>query len=189
MKTLCALLTSTLILASCTANEQIPATDPIVDNELSFMFGEWVGVAEGTSPTGQPYKVTQTERVGPMLDGDITVIEGRGYDQAGKVAFNAFAVVSKDKRTDQWEIRSYSAGYSGTFPFEITDDGYVWETPAGPNAVMQHSATIKDGTWTSKSQYIPSEGPARITNEMSLKRINSTSWPNEGYVRPNAGSE
>jgi len=106
---------------------------------LEFMFGEWVGEASGIAPDRTQYTLTQTERVGPMLDGEIIVIEGRGYSAPGETAFNAFAVVSKSGQDGSWEMRSYSGGRAGTFPFELTPSGFVWSTPAGPNAIMQLS--------------------------------------------------
>ena len=46
---------------------------------LTPFYGTWVGTASGFDEARQPYTVTQTERVGLMLDGAIAVIEGRGY--------------------------------------------------------------------------------------------------------------
>jgi hypothetical protein len=40
--------------------------------KLAFMQGVWAGPAKGMMPDGKPYAVTQTERIGPMLGGDIT---------------------------------------------------------------------------------------------------------------------
>ena len=48
-------------------------------DRFAFMRGEWVGEAAGSSPDGTPYSVTQTERIGPLLGGDVLLVEGRGY--------------------------------------------------------------------------------------------------------------
>ena len=34
-------------------------------------------------------------------------------------------------------------GYSGIFPLRLTDDGYVWEVPAGPGAIIRYTAVIQ----------------------------------------------
>ncbi|HEY6146748.1 MAG TPA: DUF1579 domain-containing protein, partial [Thermoanaerobaculia bacterium] len=57
---------------------------------LAFMDGVWRGPAWTILASGEKHNITQTERIGPFLDGSVKVIEGRGYDPDGKVTFNAF---------------------------------------------------------------------------------------------------
>ena len=57
---------------------------------LAFMDGVWRGAATTTLPSGEKHVITQTERIGPMLDGTIKVIEGRGYDVDGKGDIQCF---------------------------------------------------------------------------------------------------
>ncbi len=71
--------------------------------KLSFMRGIWAGPASGTGMDGQPFRVWQTERMGPMLGGDVLVVEGRGYKDDDTTGFNAFAVVSYDPRSSRYE--------------------------------------------------------------------------------------
>ncbi|MEI6668452.1 MAG: hypothetical protein WCP29_09875 [Acidobacteriota bacterium] len=66
---------------------------------LKFMDGVWRGTAWTMLPSGQRHTITQTERIGPMLDGSIKVIEGRGYDPDGTVTFNAFGTISFNPAT------------------------------------------------------------------------------------------
>ena len=66
---------------------------------LAFMDGLWRGTASTLLPSGEKHAVTQTERIGPFLDGSVKVIEGRGYDSDGKVTFNAFGTVSYNPAT------------------------------------------------------------------------------------------
>ncbi len=156
------------------------------DHPLSFMFGEWAGTAKGVGFDRKPFEITQTERVGPILEGGVTVIEGRGYGASGDLSFNAFAIVSYDKRREEWEIRSYTDGYAGTFPFEPTQSGYVWSTPAGPDAMMRYTAEFEGDTWYQIGEYVPASGEPQQTFEMTLKRIGDTNWPSAGVVLPPA---
>ncbi|MEM9178140.1 MAG: DUF1579 domain-containing protein [Pseudomonadota bacterium] len=156
------------------------------DHPLSFMFGEWVGEASGVSQSG-PYAITQTERVGPILEGDAVVIEGRGYSEAGETMFNAFAVVSKTASDGGWEMRSYAQGRAGTFPFELTETGYVWSVPAGPNARMIYTAHFDGDVWQQTGEYTPEQGDPRQTFQMTLTRTSSTDWPAGGPVSPGLG--
>jgi hypothetical protein len=151
--------------------------------KLSFMRGIWVGEASGSTPDGHRYTVTQTERMGPMLDGDIIVVEGRGYKPDGSTGFNAFAVVWYDDKAKKYELRSYAMGYAGTFTMTLTADGYVWEIPAGPG-VIRYTATVKDGKWREVGDRVfPGKPPARFF-EMNLKKKGDTDWPAGNPVSP-----
>ena len=153
---------------------------------LGFMNGVWAGPASGTRPDGKHYEVTQTERMGPMLGGDIIVVEGRGYLADGSTGFNAFAVVSWVPDSGKYELRSYAQGFAGTFELKPTDDGYVWEIPAGP-VTIRYTATVKDGKWREVGERImPGQAPVQIF-EMNLKRVGDTKWPGENPVPPTAG--
>jgi hypothetical protein len=173
-----------LALAGCaTAPEPgaAAAIEPMPESPLAFMFGEWRGTASVEGRGGQMIALTQTERVGPMVGGDATVMEGRGYGPGGDLQFNAFAVVSKSP-AGGWEMRSYQGGNAGTFPFEPKADGFVWSTPAGPHAVMRYTATFAGDRWDQIGEYVPAEGAPRKTFEMHLTRIGPSDWPRAGYV-------
>jgi hypothetical protein len=94
-------------------------------------------------PSGEKHNITQTERVGPFLDGSIKVIEGRGYEGDGSVGFNALAIISYDLETRAYNMRSYAQGYVGDFALTPTADGFEWEIPAGPMA-MRYTAVIRE---------------------------------------------
>lgn len=151
--------------------------------KLEFLHGVWVGPASGTNADRSSFAVTQTERIGPLLGGDILVIEGRGYMEDGSTGFNAFAVISYDTDTDAYEFRSYAMGGSGTFPFRLTDTGYVWEIPAG-GGTMRYTATIDGDSFRETGEYVMANGQAWPTFEMNLTRRGDTDWPAAGAVQP-----
>lgn len=150
---------------------------------LDFMDGEWRGEAVITMPGGRMV-LTQTERVGSVLGGSVKVIEGRGYAADGSTRFNAFAILSWDERAGRYGFRSYANGYSGDYPFERTEDGFRWETPAGPTAKIQYAATIRDGVWHEVGDYVAEGQPPRRFIEMHLTRVGDSTWPAEGAVSP-----
>jgi hypothetical protein len=45
---------------------------------LAYMDGVWKGPAWTILPSGEKHTFTQTERIGPFLDGSLKVVEGRG---------------------------------------------------------------------------------------------------------------
>ena len=173
------LLLAALLPAAALA-QQPGEPDPEVLKEkmkaLSFMDGQWRGTATTVGRGGVKTELTQTERVGPHLDGIIRVVEGRGYDAGGETVFNAFAVISYDPGKDAYLMKSYTGGRSGEFEIVLTDDGFEWAIPAGPGKV-QYRATFTEDTWTETGEMVfPGRDPLPIF-EMNLKRIGDTDWP------------
>ncbi|HMG74066.1 MAG TPA: hypothetical protein VK582_11250 [Pyrinomonadaceae bacterium] len=150
---------------------------------LSFMDGVWRGPAWTILPSGEKHNITQTERIGPFLDGSIKVIEGRGYNADGTVGFNAFGTISYNPSTRVYTLHSYAQGNVGDFALNRTADGYVWEIPAGPMTI-RYTAVIKNGTWLEVGDRIMAgKEPVRIF-EMNLKRVSDTNWPAAGTITP-----
>ena len=150
---------------------------------LAFMDGVWRGPAWTILPSGEKHNITQTERIGPFLDGSIKVIEGRGYNADGTVGFNAFGTISYNPATKVYTLHSYAQGNVGDFALNRTADGYVWEIPAGPMTI-RYTAVIKGGAWLEVGDRImPGKEPVRIF-EMNLKRVGDPNWPAAGTISP-----
>ena len=150
---------------------------------FALMDGVWRGPAWTILPSGDKHTITQTERIGPFLDGSVKVIEGRGYDPDGKVTFNAFATISYNVATRVYTFHSYAQGSVGDFVISPTPDGYVWEIPAG-TMTIRYTAVIKNGTLHEVGDRImPGKEPFRFF-DMNLKRIGDTTWPAGGAVPP-----
>lgn len=138
--------------------------------------GVWRGPAWTILPKGR-HDITQTERIGPFLDGSVKVIEGRGYNADGTSGFNAFGTISFDPTTGKYNLHSYAQGFVGDFELKLTDNGYTWELPAGPSAKILYTATITDSTWLEAGdRIVAGQAPMRIF-QMDLKRVGSTTWP------------
>jgi hypothetical protein len=150
---------------------------------LARMDGVWRGPAWTLLPSGEKHNITQTERIGPFLDGSVKVIEGRGYGADGKVSFNAFGTISYNPASHAYTLHSHALGNVGDFVLKPTADGYVWEIPAGP-ATIRYTAVIKGGTWREVGdRIVPGKEPARFF-EMNLTRVGDTDWPAGGAVPP-----
>lgn len=150
---------------------------------LAFMDGVWRGPAWTILPSGEKRSVTQTERVGPFLDGSVKVIEGKGYEADGKVGFNAFATISYNPASRAYTLHTYAQGNVGDFALKLSADGLVWEIPAGPMTI-RHTVVIKDGVWHEVGDLItPGKDPVRFL-EINLKRVGDTDWPAGGAVSP-----
>lgn len=140
------------------------------------MDGVWRGPAWSITREGR-HEITQTERIGPMLDGSVRMIEGRGYNADGSVGFNALGIVSFNPATNSYSMNSWAQGYAGVFPFQVTADGYTWEIPAGPGAVIRYTATFGDGTLREVGHRIAGNAAPVQIFEMNLRRIGDTAWP------------
>jgi len=145
-------------------------------DKFARMDGVWRGPAWTILPSGEKHHITQTERIGPFLDGSIKVIEGRGYEPDGRVGFNAFGVISYSAETKSYRMRSHAQGRYGDFAIVPTEDGYMWEVPAGPMTI-RYTAVIKDGVLKEVGDRImPGKEPVRFF-EMTLTRLGNTDWP------------
>jgi hypothetical protein len=154
----------------------LPAAEREAMGKLAMMDGVWRGTAWSVTPTGR-HDVVHTERVGPFLGGTLKVIEGRSYLPDGSVGFNAFGIVSYNPATSAYSLHSYAMGYAGDFPMKVEPDGYSWEQPAGPGAVVRYRATIAGGAWKEVGFRIADGGAPVQIFEMNLKRVGDTNWP------------
>jgi hypothetical protein len=151
--------------------------------KLAYMDGVWRGPAWTILSSGEKHSITQTERIGPFLDGSVKVIEGRGYDPDGTVTFNAFGTISFDPATKAYTLHSHAMGYVGDFVLTPTPDGFTWDIPAGPMTI-HYTAVVKDGTWREVGdRVVPGKDHVRFF-EMSLKRVGGTDWPAAGAISP-----
>ena len=150
---------------------------------FAMLDGVWRGPATVIQANGSTFAFTQTERIGPFLGSSVRVIEGRGYDDAGTVRFNAFGIVSFDPQTRAYTLHSHAQGHVGDFAFVATGDGYRWEIPLGA-ATIRYVATVKDDELHEVGdRIVDGREPLRIF-EMRLKRIGATDWPAAGAVGP-----
>jgi len=150
---------------------------------LAYMDGVWRGPAWTILPSGDKHTFTQTERIGPFLDGSVIVIEGRGYDLDGKVTFNAFGTISFNPATKAYTLHSHAMGNVGDFTLTLSPDGYTWDIPAGPMTI-HYTAVIKDGEWREVGdRIVPGKDPVRFF-EMNIKRVGDSDWPAAGAISP-----
>lgn len=151
--------------------------------KLAFMDGVWRGPAWTITPSGEKHNLTQTERVGPFLDGSVKIVEGKGYTADGKVTFNALGVISYNVEKRTYNFRTYAQGNVGDFVLTLTADGVSWEIPVGPMTI-RNTAVIKDGVWKEVGERImPGRDPVRFV-ELILTRIGDSNWPAAGSVSP-----
>ena len=104
------------------------------------MDGIWRGPAWTLQPDGRKRNLVQTERIGPFLDGSVKLIEGRGYEEDGRVGFNALGIVYYDLAKQAYGLRSFAQGRGGDFKFEARPWLRVGSRSPAP---VRYVATIK----------------------------------------------
>jgi hypothetical protein len=144
--------------------------------KLAMLDGAWRGTAWSITPRGK-VEVVHTERVGLMLAGTVRMIEGRSYLPNGTIPFVALGIISFNPGNGTYRMRSYAQGMAGDFAMTVLPDGYVWDVPAGPGAIIRYRATIANGAWKEVGlRVVGAETPVQVF-EMNLKRIGETRWP------------
>lgn len=183
------LLAALLATALSPASAQQPDTAALLAGQVEAMKafamldGVWRGPATAIQPDGSRLAFVQTERIGPFLGGSIKMIEGRGYDDAGRVRFNALGIVSYDAATKQYALHSHAQGRVGDFIFTPTADGYRWEIAIGP-ATLRYTAVINDSElYEVGDRLVAGQEPTRVF-EMRLKRVSDSDWPAAGAIAP-----
>ena len=178
---------ASFVSAPATAQQHDPAATIAAQKKalepLAMLDGEWRGPASMTMPDGTVHEFTQTERIGPLLDGSIRLIEGRSFDAAGNTVFNAFAVLSYDPATQGYTMHSHARGMVGDFAFTPTDDGYRWEIPAGP-ATIRYTAVIDGDSFVETGERIVAGQPPMQFFKMTLTRVGDSDWPAADAVDP-----
>jgi len=150
---------------------------------FAFMDGFWRGPASTLRPDGGRHDITQTERIGPLLDSTVKVIQGRGDEPDGRTSFNAVGIISYNVATRAFAMRSYAMGFAGDYAIKRNEDGFSWEIPAGPMTI-RYTAVVKGGTWIEVGDRIaPGRDPVRFF-EMKLQRVGDSEWPGAGAIPP-----
>ena len=150
---------------------------------LAWMHGRWQGEAWAVTPDGKRHELIQTERVGPMLDGAILVVEGKAFLRDGRPAdFNAFGVIAYDPTAKAYVFQTHAQGRGGAFPLELTPDGWAWAAAAGP-VKIRYVTTFRNGVWREVGDMTLPDGSTRRILEMNLKRVGDTDWPMAGQAK------
>ena len=176
--------------ATLGARAQTPDTATLLAGQtealqvFAMLDGVWRGPATATQPDGSQLAFVQTERIGPFLGGSVRVLEGRGYDETGKVRFNAFGIISYDATQAAYTLHSHAQGHVGDFPFRFTGNGYAWEIPLGSVGMLRYVATVENGELHEVGDRIVAGRDPQRVFDMRLKRIADTDWPAAGAVPP-----
>lgn len=167
-------------LAQAPDEEAMQAEQVAAMDKLAWMDGEWRGTVVSESPAGE-IRLTQTERVGPIAGGTARIIEGRGYDANGELAFNAVAMITYDAMADEFVMTTTARGFAGRPWLEVGEESFKWGISGG-SFTFTYETELVDGVWSEDGFLQIGEAPRNKFLELRVERIGETTWPQEGFV-------
>lgn len=123
---------------------------------LPIQAGEWTGV--GVQQFGpNRYEVDQYEKITPMLDGTVLLIEGIGKDK-GTIRHHAVATLSYDPATQKYLFRSFKDGYVVDAETELKADGsFVWSMQ-NARGTTRYIVRMVNGVWLETGEFTTDGG-------------------------------
>ena len=138
--------------------------------KLDFLVGKWAGEAHVLRGPGDPAVLIQTEEAQYKLDGLILTIEGVGRTKAdGKLALQAFGIVSYDDESATYRMRAFNDGRFLETEVKLLDDGqgFSWGFAVGQIKTSSVMRLSEAGDWTEHGEItIGSQAPRKF---MELK--------------------
>lgn len=169
-----------MLMSAPAAAGEAPARVVRSTAPLAFLDGLWVGEATAYAPDGRAFPMKMMERVGPMLGGEVRVLEGKASDADGRTLFNAFSVVAPAAADAAYAMRSYTPGRTGAYELRMTGpSSFAWSYAHG-GARFRYTAKVENGVWTEVGERLNADGSAARHFEMKLKRSDDTDWPAAG---------
>ena len=172
-------LFSVIVASGAPAQAQPPSPAPAVKaamQKVAWLIGEWEGDGWRVTQSGAVETFTVSEVVEAKLDGQVLVIEGRGWshtqDGVRVDGHHAIGVFSYSAHEERYHFDAFvSEGYQTRATPEIGENTYSWSHSVGPNAEMQYTAQLtSDGAWFEIGSYCRADD-CQKTFEMRLTRI------------------
>ena len=141
--------------------------------KLDVLVGKWSGEARVERGPGDPLELIQTEEAQYKLDGLILTIEGIGRTKAeGKVALQAFGVVSYDDETGTYHMRAYNDGCYLETDLKLSEDGkgITWGFVLGEIKTNSVLRINKKSEWTERTEIAMGSQPPRRLMELKVSR-------------------
>ncbi|WP_291841921.1 hypothetical protein [Maricaulis sp.] len=156
------------------AAAQGAASPALPADALASLIGEWQGTGWSAMPDGSRENFDIFERVERAAGGHVVMIRGEGFAPAGsgrdgRPVHDAAGFVSLG--SDGYRMFAATArGGPESHAMTITETGYHWEIPLGPQGRVVFDAVIDGQSWVETGQYCDPQGMCYPTLEMTLTR-------------------
>lgn len=150
---LLALLPAASLQAQQAPSPELQAATRQAMEAVSFLLGDWAGSGWIMGPDGARHEFLQTERIRPLLGGQVILIEGRGVAAADttQVVHEAVAFIGYDAAAGRHVMRSFLPGGRTTDArVEAGPGRFVWRIGES----VRYTILVDDsGTWQEIGEY------------------------------------
>ncbi len=139
--------------------------------KLGFLAGKWSGEARLFRGSGEPLELVQTEDAQYKLDELILMIEGIGRSKSdGKVALQAFAIISYDDEAASYRMRAYNNGRYLETDLKLAENGkgIAWGFVSGEFKTSSVLRINERGEWTELGDLTIGSQPPRKFWELTV---------------------
>jgi hypothetical protein len=139
--------------------------------KLSFQVGRWAGEAHLLRGPGEPVVLIQTEKAEYKLNGLILVVEGVGRRKTdGKLALQAFGMVSYDDERGTYRMRAFNDGRFLETEIKLMENGkgITWGFDLGPIRTSSVMRITKEGDWTELTEITVGSQPPSKYMELTV---------------------
>ncbi|WP_186753471.1 DUF1579 family protein [Echinicola salinicaeni] len=140
--------------------------------KLAFLEGDWSGIAKSRQGAGQLIELRQYEDVSFRLDGNMLLIEGKGYVE-GSLKFNAVAVITYNQWQEKYEMMAWRGNGQRVDAYfkELGKDNFEWGFDIPQGGKMKYVLSINDsGQWHEVGEYSPNGEKWYPSFEMTLDK-------------------
>jgi len=139
---------------------------------LSAIDGEWRGTTTEYRSDGTKLERGYVERVTPLLDGTLKLLEGSKESVTGADDFHVICVLSHDPETKQYTMRAwYPEGAVFDVAFDADAGTFGWHADRPGGARIVATGAIDGGVWRERIEFtVPGQAP-RLLEERVLKRV------------------
>lgn len=154
--------------APATSAKQVEKIAP-----LKPMLGSWKGHGWIMMREGKRESFTSSEIVSERLSGAALMIEGKhvAADDSGRIVHDALGIIAWSPKEGAYRFRTTLAnGMTGEYPVTLTDQGFKWGMPVGPNGRIEYVITISGQSWKETGSFSADGVNWRPMFEMVLER-------------------
>jgi len=138
---------------------------------LSFLVGKWSGEARIFRAPGESLQLTQTEEAQYKLDGLLLSIEGTGRANDGRLALQAFGIISYDDLRGVYRMRAFNDGRWLETDVKLASEGkgLTWGFPLGEIKTDSTLRVNDAGEWTEVTEISIGSQPPRKYMEVVVR--------------------
>ncbi|MGB9458281.1 MAG: hypothetical protein WCB12_19695 [Bryobacteraceae bacterium] len=141
-------------------------------HKLSFLIGKWSGEARTYRRPAETVELVQTEEAQYKLDGLVLTIEGVGRVKSdGKLALQAFGVVSYDDEKEAYTMRAFNDGRWLETEIKLAEGGrgITWGLSFGEIKTTSLLRINEKGEWTELTEITIGSQPPRKFMELTVR--------------------